>query len=230
MQKKYNYYSLEKERKKFWDHIVDILKAPFRLPGWVVSFFLARNITHVALNPSNVPRQRLVHLTRTSNRAEDDIVVINFKKRPYYKWINDVLIKITNTIAALPFITPRLRTRLHYDNDRDIDQVNNLLKEIDALIDGTSQQKGCQGRIFDWSQIHLKGLEFLDVKMRGYVFEQLHAKHGSISYQTKRKPHIEFFTLKTPDGSELDSVQVIGQDEEKKPMSERKFIITCIAR
>lgn len=82
MHKKYNYYSLEKEKKTFWQHILDILKAPFRLPGWVVSFFLARNITHVALNPNNIPQQRLIHLTKTSNRPEDDIVVINFKKRP----------------------------------------------------------------------------------------------------------------------------------------------------
>ncbi|HEO1387728.1 TPA: Dot/Icm T4SS effector SdbA, partial [Legionella pneumophila] len=230
MHKKYNYYSLEKEKKTFWQHILDILKAPFRLPGWVVSFFLARNITHVALNPNNIPQQRLIHLTKTSNRPEDDIVVINFKKRPPHKWFNDTLIKIANTIAALPFVTPRLRTRLHYDNENDINHVNKLLAEIDALVQGKSKQKYCKGRAFDWSKIHLKGLEFLDPKMRGYVYEQLHEKYGYVSYTTKREPNIEFFTLKTPDGSELDSVQVTGEDEEKKPMRERKFIITCIAR
>lgn len=230
MDKKYNYYSLEKEKKTFWKYVLDILKAPFKLPGWIVSFFLARNITHVALNPSNIPQQRLVHLTKTSDDSEDDIVVINFKKRPSYKWFNDALIKIANTIAALPFITPKLRTRLHHNDESDISKVNRLFAEIDALIKGTSKQKYCEGRIFDWSQIHLKGLEFLDPIMRGYVYEQLHEKYGAVSYETKRKPNIEFFTLKTPDGSELDSAQVIGEDEETKPMNERKFIITCIAR
>ncbi|HAU1636775.1 TPA: Dot/Icm T4SS effector SdbA [Legionella pneumophila] len=230
MHKKYNYYSLEKEKKTFWQHVLDILKAPFRLPGWIVSFFLARNITHVALNPNNVPQQRLIHLTKISNRPEDDIVVVNFKKRPPHKWFNDTLIKIANTIAALPFVTPRLRTRLHYDNDNDVNHVNSLLAEIDALVQGKSNQKYCEGRAFDWSKIHLKGLEFLDPKMRGYVYEQLHEKYGLVSYTTKRKPNIEFFTLKTPDGSELDSVQVTGEEEEQKSMGERKFIITCIAR
>ncbi|KTD79411.1 alpha/beta hydrolase family protein [Legionella waltersii] len=230
MKIKHNYYSLEKDKKSFWEHLWDTITIPIKIPGWIISFLFARNITHIALNPSNAPQQRDIHLTKTSTNPEQDIVVINFKPRTPYKWFNDVLIKLTNTLTALPFITPDLRSRLQFDKTRDKKHIDWLLNEVDELLKGNSTQKHCKNKTFDWSRIHFKGLEFLDTKMRGYLFEQLHEKYGPEAYQTPRRTNIEFFTLKTADGSELDSAQVNGPDECNKPMSERKFVLTCIAR
>lgn len=230
MKRKHNYYSLEREKKNFWQHLGSALASPFKLPGWIASFIFARNITHIALNPSYAPEQSAVHFTKVSNDQNENIVVINFKPKTPQKWFDDILIKFTNTLIALPFITPALRRRLQYNVTQDVKHIDWLLDEMEALLKGTSKQKHCENKSFDWAHIHFKGTEFLDTKMRGYFYQRLLKRFGPEAYETKRSTDIEFYTLKTSDGSELDSVQVNGPGEEQKPLSIRKFIITCIAR
>ncbi len=230
MDRNHNYYILKPKKKTFWEQTLSFISVPFKLPSWVISVLVARYVTHIVLNPSSIPEQRSIHLTKLSEDIKDDIVIINFKQKPKAKWFNDFLLKFTHLFSFIPFISPQLRNKLYYNKPSDMQHVDKILAELDKLIAGTSKQKYCEGRTFDWSHIHLKGMEFLDAKMRVYVYEQLDKKYGSKSYNSEHSTHIEFFTVKTSDKSELDSVEVIGPNEESKPISERKFVITCLAR
>ena len=210
--------------------LLNILSIPFKLPSWVISLLVARHVTHIVLNPSSIPEQRSVHLAKVNENLSDDVVLINFKKKPKVKWINDLLLKFTHIFPLLLLFAPQLRSRHFYHQASHKDDVNKLLAEIDNLLTGKSTKKYCEGRTFDWSHIHLKGIEFLDAKMRVYLYEQLDKKYGPESYTDSHSTRIEFFTLKTSDQAEIDSIEVMGPDEKLKPIAERKFVITCLAR
>lgn len=225
-----NYYTLKSSKKNFGHLVLSFLLTPFKLPSWIISILVARYVTHIVLNPGSAPLQRAIHLTKLNDKEQDDIVVINFKKTPKVKWFNDFLLKFSHIFSFIPFISPQLRNRVNYSRSEDILYVNNLLEEIDKLIKGTSNARHCEGKVFDWSHIHFKGMEFLDAKMRVYFYEQLDKKYGVAAYNKKNAHSIEFFTVQTADNSELDSVEVLGPNEEQKPISERKFVITCLAR
>lgn len=225
-----NYYILRSKKKNLGKSILSTLGILFKIPSWIVSTLVARFITHIVLNPSFIPEQRSIHLIKISEDSHDDLVIINFKKKPKSKWFNDFLLIGTPIISFIPFIAPQLRTRLFYNQLSDRKYVDVILSEVDKLIIGTSNKKNCIGRVFDWSHIHFKGLEFLDAKMRLYLYEQLDKKYGQQAYSKAHNTHIEFFSIRASDKSELDSAEVIAPGEKDKPMSERKFVITCLAR
>lgn len=224
MEKSHNYYSLDDNKtKKSSFSFKAMLMSPFKLPGWIVSFILARNITHSALNPSFISEQGIIHHIKTTNAPKDDVVVINFKKKPRFKWLNDVLMKLNSVLPLIPLAL------MEPDHVTDRTHLNALLDELDRLIQGTSRQKHCEDKIWDWSHLYLKGLECLDTTERAYVQQILFQRYNT-AYQVKRNLNLEFFTLRTPQSAELDSVEVMGPNESSKSMSERKFVITCLAR
>ncbi|KTD22361.1 hypothetical protein [Legionella londiniensis] len=226
MDKKHYYYTLNQEKLSLWRTLLNFLLLPLKIFNWIISFFLAQHIAHLVVNYRFVPKQRTIHITKTSNQPEEDIAVVNFNKQPSIKWLDDMLIKLKSSIG----LSSGLRNRLCYENEKDKAYVDSILDKIDNLINGTCTEKNCVNRKFDWSHIHLKGMEFLDVKMRAYVYEQLDNKYGAKAYKDAKKNNIEFFSLKTPDNAELDSVQISAPGENLKDMRDRKFVITCLAR
>lgn len=231
MHQKRNYYILEKPASSIWSIPLSILKVPFSLPKWIISFFLSRNFTHLALNPTQIRTQKPIHLIFVSNeKDEKGAVIINTLPHESYKTINDYLLKFSSSIINLPFISNILKRKLSYDNGEDKAHIDKILEEIDLLLKGTSQSDKCAGKIFSMDDLHFKGLESLDSKLHSYFYDELYKKYGKEAVDKPRPVQLDFFTLQTPDKAVLDSVEVTTDSERKKPFSERKFIVACMAR
>lgn len=231
MHKKRNYYILENPSSSFWSTLLSILKAPLSLPKWILSFFLSRNFTHIALNPTQIKTQNPIHLVFVSNeKDEKGAVIINALPRESYKTIKDYLLRISSSVIELPFISSILKRQMSYDNPEDKTHIDQVIEEIDLLLEGKSQIDKCIGKKFSMSDLHFKGLESLDSKLYAYFYEQLYKKYGKELVDQPRSIKLEFYTLQTPDKAVLDSVAVTTENEDKKPFSERKFIVTCMAR
>ncbi len=158
-------------------------------------------------------------------------MVVNLKKNPARKWVSDARLKLSNTLPFLaPLVAPGLRDQLDYEDEVDKRHIDEVIEELAKLREGKSEFKHCEDKQFDWKQIHFKGLEFLDTKMKAYFYQKLSERFGEEAYNTQRDLNVQFFSLKTPDGAELDSVEIPAAGEKDKPISQRKFVITSLAR
>ncbi|CDZ79211.1 hypothetical protein BN59_03529 [Legionella massiliensis] len=232
MKQKHNYFVLDKPSFDFRKAALTTLKLPYLLIKWLISFILARNITHLALDPTNTKQQsefNLVHFANDSDEA-DDAVVINLFPHESHKTLQDYLLKFSGSWFPLPFVTTSEKKQLHYDNAKDREHIDKLINELSLVLSGDSQLEKFQGKTFDWDRIHFKGINCLDDKMRAYFLERLEQKYGDAPFSTEKKHKLNFYSVETPDYSVLDSVEVAGQGEENKPISERKFVIACLAR
>lgn len=231
MKQQNNYYILEKPQHSFKSFFLSILKIPFSLPKWILSFFLARNFTNAALNPNNVKTQKPVHLVFTSDEKEEKgSVIVNVLPHESFKGLKDYLLKINSSIIPLPFITKILKRKMSYNDPEDLAYIDHVLAEIDLLLQGTSASEKCNGKTFTMDEVHIKGLETLDKPLHDYFHTQLYKKYGEEVAEQPRILKLDFFTLETQDSAVLDSVAVSTEHEDHKPMSERKFIVTCMAR
>jgi effector protein SdbA len=135
------------------------------------------------------------------------------------------LIKISS-VFNLSFLTKRRTMSL--SNPKDKAYVDDLITEIGLLHSGTSLIEKCKNKHFAWDEIHLKGKEHLDEELRQYLEHQLQSKYGREEKQNSQTK-LSFYSLETYDNAVLDSVSLSSENEESKPMHERKFIITCLA-
>lgn len=225
MDKKLHHYTLDRPKVTVPQFILFVLKLPISIVSWLVSFLIARNITHLALNPSYVKKQRQLHLVALSEDAEDLTAIINLIPHHPMKVVFDFFVKLSSFVP-LPFISSAKKPKLSYDNPEDIAYIDGLIDKIAKLVDGTSTEEKCEGKRIKLEDIHLKGVEYLDNKLHAYLNDSLAKRFGEIA----SKPGLHFYSLETSDGSILDSVEVYAKDEDKKPMSERKFVIACMAR
>lgn len=212
-----------------WDYLTFFLKIPFSLPRWFFSFVGARIYTFIAINPAATKKQKTLNLVYLSNDQDnpEKAVVINLLAREKHKIIKDHLIKFHNTIFPLPFMHEVKKRRMAQKNTADIQRLDFVLAEVDALLAGTSTDEKCKDTVFMPEQLYFKGLEHLDEGLRTYFFEQLKTKgidYGKVAH----KVDLNFYSLRTPDGSVLDSVEISEEQERTKPISERKFIVTCL--
>lgn len=223
------YFSLES--KASFDVWGFIKKIPYSLPVWFFSFFFARLITILALNPSDTKKQRTTHLVNLSNSKEhpDEIIVVNVLPQERFKVLKDYLLKFNNAVFPLPFMDSIKKRQLSFDNSNDRKHIDNVLEQIEALLKGTSSDDKCKNRIFTADQLYFKGLESLSDGLSRYFTTRLHRLKIEIRNR-KPKVNLEFFTLKNTEGSVLDSVEVSMGDECDKFMHERKFIISCLPR
>lgn len=226
MDKNYYYYTLKQSKPPFFKTLFNILIFPIRVLNWLISFLFSQVIAQFVVNALFIKMQKDIHLAKTTAQAADDIVVVNFKRMPRFKWLNHLLFNFKSSFG----LHPQLKKILYYNNQDDKAYVDALLKKIKAVTEGTALEHERSGRKFDWSHIHLKGLEYLDLQMRAYVFEELDRQYGTEVYMDEKADDIEFYSLKTPDNAELDSVQITAPGEPDKSMQERKFVITCMAR
>jgi len=230
MKQQPGYYILPKPTKSFWDSLLFVIKIPISLPGWIVSFLLARIITNIILNPTQAKSQRPVHLVHLTDspHGENNIVIVNLLPKPWYKTLADFLLKFSSTFFRLPFLAAIKQKQLRYDNADDKAHIDKLIYDIGLLSQGDATDNDCVGIVCDWEKIHVKGIEHLDDELRAYFFQQLQEQYGA-DVLKPRTTNIEFFTLESPDDAVLDSIAVSAQNEDSKAMSERKFVIVCLA-
>jgi effector protein SdbA len=222
-----SYIVQEKPMTTLGKKILSVVKAPFFIPQWIVSFLISRAMTHLILSPNVTALQQPIHHIHFSDDpVEKGNVVVNLLPKDAYKTTHDYLLKLSS-FFHLSFLATK-RKRLYLDNPKHKAHIDHLIKEISLLHAGSSQIKKCVGKAFDWDEIHLKGLDYLDEPLYHYLFEQLEAQHGWQNKQNK-ETKINFYSLETDDHAVLDSVAVFSESEEKKSMADRKFIITCLA-
>jgi effector protein SdbA len=225
-----NYYKLKKKETSVRSIFISILKLPISLPQWLTSFFLARTVTNIALNPTQIKKQRQIHLvSMEDDDSNQDLVIINVLPHESYKKLKDFLLK-ASTVIPLPFITKFKQRNLQFDNTEDKAHVDRIINEIDLLVKGNSKANKCLNKKFDWNQLHFKGLEKLDLRLRGHFLRELEKRYGAEIFSAEKNPILDFFTLETADEAVIDSVAVLPPGEKDKPMSERKFVIACLAR
>ncbi|MFI4919022.1 MAG: glycosyltransferase family 88 protein [Legionellales bacterium] len=231
LQRKHNFFSLSRPPITFWSALMFTLTLPVLLPRWILSFLLARNITNLALNPTQVKKQKPINLIYLSDDSdESETVVVNVLPHEPNKTLRDYLLKFNSAVMTLPFLAGIKRHRLCYDHPEDRAYVDQVIDEIDLLLQGKSVADKCSGKKFTWDNIHLKGCEGLDNNLYAYFCEKLYKKYGEAEVTQASNVKLNFFTLETSDSSVLDSVEVSAADEEKKPMSERKFVVACMVR
>ncbi|KTD82211.1 alpha/beta hydrolase family protein [Legionella waltersii] len=215
------YYIIEGPKRKSWSEFTNY---SFLLFNWALTFIARRAIINVALGPDEIRLQKPVHVIFFSDdRSEKGSVIVNLlpgksSKAPtsYY----DKLPRFSNTAK-------RQLSNTKPSNQRYIDSIIN---EIGLLLEGRSTQEKCRNKQFSIEDIHIKGIERLDDHLANYFKEQMHQKYGKAFFERPRKVQLNFYTLETADHAVLESVEIPNTDEELKPMSERKFVISCMAR
>ena len=224
---KNKYFTQDKPSTTLSEKILFLIKAPFLLPRWIVSFLLARAMTNLILSPTYAgPQKKIHHVYLSDNLEENGNVVVNLIPHDSYKVLRDYLLKFCS-VFRIPFLAPK-RKVLSLERSKDKAYIDSLINEIDLLISGQSKIKRCAGKKFTWEDIHLKGIEYLDEGLRAYLFDTLRDKYGS-EVDKPRTANIEFYNLETSDDAVLDSVAVSTASEDCIPMAERKFVITCLA-
>lgn len=224
---KNKYFAQEKPPTTLGSKILFLVKAPVLLPRWIISFLLSRAMTNVILSPTYAGPQKKIHSTAISyNPEENTHVIVNLIPHDSYKKLRDYVLKFCS-IFNLNFLAPK-RTILKLKNPQDKAYVDALINDIGSLMNGDSTADKCQGKKFNWEDIHLKGLEYFNSELRDYLFTQLRIKHGS-ALDKPPALNIDFYNLATPDAAVLDSVAVSLPAEEHIPIEQRKFVITCLA-
>ncbi len=215
------YYILETKTQKSW---VDSFKVPFIRFGRALPSNLTRAFTDVALGPDQLKLQKPIHVAfTTDDRTEKGSVIVNILPSKSQKPTKSYFDKKT------PFSQVK-RHKLLFDNPKHKSHVDSIIAEIGCLLDGTSTQDKCKNKKFAVEDIHIKGLERLDEQLTNYFKEQIRQKYHQDFFEHPRKTKLDFYTLETSDQVTLESVEVSTAEEQMKPMSERKFIIACMAR
>ena len=200
-------------------------RAPLRLLTWAIPSAIKRMIISIALGPNEVRLQKPVHVVFLSDdRTEKGHVIVNVLPCKSNKPKKSYFSKMSASISK------NKRQYLSFNNPQHRTYIDSIINEIRLLLDGKSEQKKCKNKSFLREEIHLKGIERLDVQLKTYFKEQVKQKCGiDISKQT-HAINLDFYTLETPDQAILESVQVSTPKELEKPMCERKFVLTCMAR
>lgn len=237
-----NYYTVNNnDTMSAWDVLAYILKLPYTLLKWVVSFLLSRPIAHVTLSPELIRRQRDIHFVKLSvedpeNDASnivdpDDIVIVNLAKHAPNKSWNDFFLKFSRQFFRVPFVT---ETKIYdHNNSDDKAHLDQMIEKVGELLQGRSTAKHCQDKTFAGYQIHLKGIEYLTQDSYAYLINELQTQFGynyEQAHQASTKCDINFFSLEAADGSVTDSLEVCQPAEKAKQIEDRKFIIACMAR
>lgn len=227
MKHKHYYYKLDKPRSTYREIALSVLKFPFSLPSWIVSFFLARTAANIILSPDNNKQQLPVQIIKLSDDDTHEEVLINLIPQEPNKRFRDYVRKFQSTFFRIPYLGIT-NNPLSFSDPGTKEYIDNQIHEIGLLLNGTSNAKKCEGKKFSWDSIHLKGLEHLDPAVREYLFTKLENTYGP-AVETPPKTNLEFFSLETADEAVLDSVAVSAASEKDKPISERKFVIACLA-
>ncbi len=194
------------------------LKRFLLFPLRLVQFALRRLMTHLILNPlfrkQEKPAEFLDNNTKYPDpliNADDKRVIINIEQsesmffhamRRYAHWFR----------YQLGLLFPGVESKFQFS---EVD-FSAIIKLVDDALN-----KG-----FEKDKIYFKGLYRLSKEDRLALFKQLEQKYHYAFDQSNRRLH--FYTLKSMDGVELDSVEI--RPESHALISERKFVIACLPR
>src|SRR3990167_7358752 len=142
-----DYYWFSPQKKSEKNQLVRLISIPLNLITWTISFFFARALTNVILNPHFTKLQRMIHRVNLTNNHE--IILVNLVKPPRFKFFRDLF-------HPIKFSAPGTIT---YSKDKAY--IDKVLAEIKKLAEGTSKAKHCENKKFNFEQLHLKGIEFL---------------------------------------------------------------------
>lgn len=214
-----NYYILKKPKRGLW---AEYFREAFLLLNWSLSFVLRRFIINIALGPNEVKPQKPIHVMfLTDDRTEKGSVIINVLPSKPSK----------NYFDKMPRFSNKVRKRqLSFNNPAHKAHVDTVIDEMGRLLEGKSSQDKCANKKFAIEDLHIKGLERLDKQLVCYFKEQVRQKYNKEFFEKPRAIKLDFYTLETSDDAILESVEVSNNNEKEKPISERKFLITCMAR
>ncbi len=216
------YYVLEKPKRKLW---LEYFTDPFLLLGRALSFPIKRAIINVAFGPDEVKLQNPIHVMfLTDDRTENGSVIVNLLPSKSNKTPKSYFNKIPPLVSK---IKPQ---KLLLNNSSHKAYVDAMIVEIGHLIQGSSKHDKCFNKKFAIKNIHIKGIERLDAPLAHYFKEQVRQRYDTEFFERPRSINMDFYSLETANNALLESVQVSNTDEKMKPMSERKFVITCMAR
>mgnify|MGYP002133325826 CR=1 FL=1 len=204
---------------------MDFFSFPFRLVAWPVTFILKRAIINVALGPDELRLQKAIHtIFLTDDRNEKGTVIVNLLPSKADKAPKSYFAKMS------PFAAKKKARQLSFDNPTHKAYVDSMINELGHLLSGTSKQDKCANKKFAIEDLHLKGLERLDTNLANYFKETVCQRFGQDFMDRPRTSPMNFYTLETADRARLESVEIASPEEKSKPMAERKFLITCMAR
>lgn len=233
-----HYFRLRRNRNLIKKAALFLIKLPFL---FLIAIFSAL-VTVLAMAPNFAPRQHMInHMHLCDDKQDLGIVIINLTPRASFKTFFDFIHKPLFVLKQfLPFLPINQRpNQLSFTNKQDKAYIDKVCQEYKNLINGISKQKHCENRTFPAACIYFKGLEFLDDNLKQYFedkISELNTKSASINRSTEdinskeQLPKIDFFSLETPGGATLDSVEVTSIQHTHTPFTQRKFVITCMAR
>lgn len=216
------YYILDKPQRGAWSEYV---RKAGLLFNWASSFFFKRIIINIALGPNEIRLQDALHVMfLTDDRSEKGSVIINLlppesntSRQNYFNKLPSLSSEVT-------------RQEFLLDNPEHKAYIDSMIDEIGRLLNGTSNHNKCKNKKFAIEDLHIKGIERLDAPLKVYFKEQVQKKYGIEFFERPRTIGLDFYTLETADNAMLESVEVSSAEEKMKPVSERKFVISCMAR
>jgi effector protein SdbA len=216
-----NYYILEKPKQGTWSKLWQDIGV---FLNWGLTFIFRRVFINIAVGPNEITFQKSIHtIFLTDDRTEKGFVVINVlpeKTRSTDDYFN-----------KLPQFTSKVQKRhWSFTNSAQKAHIDLIIIEIGRLLMGSSTQEKCSNKKFAIEDLHIKGIEHLDSQLTNYFKQQVRQKYGQEFFDRPRTVNLNFYTLETPDDAVLESVEVTSNAEKEKPFSERKFLITCMAR
>lgn len=215
------YYVLEEPKKSSFSKFTNSL---ILLANWIFSYIARRAIINIAVGPDEIKLQKPIHVMfLTDDRTEKGTVVVNVLPGKFNKPVRSYFDK-------MPSSATEMKRQLSFDKPSHKTYVDFIIDEIGNLLAGTSKQDKCVNKKFAIEEIHLKGIERLDERLKCYFEEQVRQKYGEEFFELPRKVNLDFYSLETTDNAILESVELAESDEKLKPNSERKYVIACMAR
>lgn len=217
-----NYYILDKPKESTW---AKYTKDTRLFLNWSFSLLFRRAFVSIAVGPNELMFQKSIHpMFLTDDRTEKGLVVINVLPEKNSTTVKDYFNK-------MPQFASRVKKRQWSStNPAHKAHLDTIIDKIGRLLDGTSTQAKCEKKKYAIEDLHIKGLERLDAPLARYFQEQVQQKYGLDFFEKPRTAPLNFYTLETPNNSVLESVEVASEEEKEKPISERKYLISCMAR
>ncbi|OGV27304.1 MAG: hypothetical protein A3F18_06765 [Legionellales bacterium RIFCSPHIGHO2_12_FULL_37_14] len=216
--------------KPWWKKVFSAFKRLMLAPFRPLQLLVGRVLSYLLLNPLIRENERAETLYTQNSKnpdplyeTDDEIAVLNvirprnFFIRLLFNWFKYIKYRLAK-FTSLKSIFDRVTTAYEKPQKEILDEIE---QSISRLISATPKP-------FTLSQIHIKGLEKLSPEDRTNFLTRLHNK---FNYDfTQNANSCRFFTLRTPYGATLESVEIRPPDFTSENIKTRKFIVSCMPR
>lgn len=219
-------YTLHLPRQSWWKKLISTLYKIVIFPVRLTQLLVGRLLTHLILNPffRKQAQETLIltaHAKFSDPLFEDNVFIINVltQKPIISQYIQNWFYLLNYKLSKSIFLSWLSNKSSHPLQTVNLLHLEKVKKEIKKQI--TENKRPLH-------DIHLRGIEKLDPKSRATLLQDLQNEHH---YDfSKNTDFYQSFTLKTPFGSILDSMEVKPPTAAGTPIEERKFIIMCMPR